>query len=198
MTNDVKGDLAAAFSVTHQKQGQEYVTGEQVTSRLNDVLGWDGWSFRIIQHGYNDDADEVWVLAEFIAGGTIKQQFGSQKHNRYSKGDNAGKIIDYGFDLKGAATDALKKCATLVGVGLYLQEKTGTPAQQRPAQAKPQATKPTFMQYAASLGHTADEVLAVAEALYESKDPNRLTAEQKQRVLVGIEDRKKVKKEAAA
>jgi hypothetical protein len=31
--------------------------------------------------------------------------------------------MDIGFDLKGAATDALKKCASLVGVGLYLWKK---------------------------------------------------------------------------
>src|SRR5262249_16039805 len=38
-------------------------------------------------------------------------------------GRQAGTPIDVGFDLKGATTDALKKCASLVGVGLYLSRK---------------------------------------------------------------------------
>ena len=36
---------------------------------------------------------------------------------------NTGAPLDIGFDLKSAATDCLKKCATLVGVGLYLTRK---------------------------------------------------------------------------
>ena len=37
--------------------------------------------------------------------------------------DDAGKIVSLGDDLKAAATDALKKCATLFGVGLHLYEE---------------------------------------------------------------------------
>ena len=37
--------------------------------------------------------------------------------------------LDIGLDLKGATTDALKKCASLLGVGLYLSRKE-TPAEQ--------------------------------------------------------------------
>jgi hypothetical protein len=66
----------------------------------------------------------MWVLAEMTAtfGGTavIRQQFGSQKVKR-SRSSSAP--LDIGFDLKGAATDALKKCASLYGVGLYLSKK---------------------------------------------------------------------------
>ena len=118
--------LSATFPNVHKKPGtgQEYITGEQVASRLNEVLGWDRWSFRIVEHGYNEAADELWALGELVvnadSGHVIRQQFGSQKPNRYTK-NNA--IIDFGFDLKGACTDALKKCATLIGVGLYLLEK---------------------------------------------------------------------------
>jgi hypothetical protein len=203
MTNDVKGDaLAATFSMTHKKQGMDYVTGEQVTSRLNDVLGWNGWSLRVLEHGYNEEADEVWALVEFIADGTIKHQFGSQKHNRYAEklnngqpNPNAGKIIDYGFDLKGAVTDAMKKCASLAGVGLYLQEKAGTPAR-TPAPQAAKEPKPTFVQYAVGLGFTADEVIAVTKSLYDLNDPNGLAGEQKKRVLVALEEHKK--KEVAA
>ena len=108
----------------------EYVTGEQVVSRLNDVLGVTGWSFRILEHGINADADETWVLAELTAsidGQTIvRHQFGSDKIQRSR---STGSILDIGFDLKSAATDGLKKCASLLGVGLYLSRKKLTPQQ---------------------------------------------------------------------
>jgi hypothetical protein len=50
-----------------------------------------------------------------------RQQFGSQKIKRSR---SSGAPLDLGFDLKGAATDAMKKCASLLGVGLYLSRKS--------------------------------------------------------------------------
>ena len=106
----------------------EYVTGEQVTSRLNETLGFLNWSFRVVEHGIHPEADECWVMGELTAtiGGQsiVRQQFGSQKVKRSR---SSGSPLDIGFDLKGAATDCLKKCATLIGVGLWLSEKTAGP-----------------------------------------------------------------------
>ena len=101
-----------------------YITGEQATTRLNETLGFLNWSFRILEHGIHAEADECWVLGEItvtIDGvTTTKQQFGSQKVKRSR---SSGTPLDIGFDLKGAATDALKKCASLIGVALYLWKK---------------------------------------------------------------------------
>src|SRR5215210_8059650 len=56
-----------------------------------------------------------------LDGRTVtRQQFGSQKVKRSR---SSGTPLDIGFDLKGAATDALKKCASLIGVALYLWKK---------------------------------------------------------------------------
>src|SRR5262249_15063186 len=120
--------LAAPFDSTFRDSRGgvelEYITGEQCVSRLNQVLGPTNWSFLVREHGINAEADEVWVLGELtvtLDGSTAnRQQFGSQKIKR---GRQAGTPIDVGFDLKGATTDALKKCASLVGVGLYLSRK---------------------------------------------------------------------------
>ena len=125
---DVYGKLAAPFESTFKdvRGGVEleYITGEQCISRLNETLGVAGWSFIIKEHGLNAEADEAWVLGELSAnfGGAIvvRQQFGSQKIKRSRA---SGIPLDIGFDLKGAATDALKKCAMLLGVGLYLSKK---------------------------------------------------------------------------
>jgi hypothetical protein len=132
--SDIYGALAAPFDGTFKdvRGGVEleYITGEQAVSRLNEVLGVSGWSFRVLEHGYNQEADEFWVLAEMSAtfGGVnvVRQQFGSQKVKRSRSTDSP---LDIGFDLKGATTDALKKCASLLGVGLYLSRKE-SPAEQ--------------------------------------------------------------------
>lgn len=125
---ELYGHLAAPFDVTFRdlRGGVEleYVTGEQVTTRLNETLGFLAWDFKIIQHGIHAEADECWVLGEFSAtidGRTVtRQQFGSQKVKRSR---SSGTPLDIGFDLKGAATDSLKKCASLIGVALYLWKK---------------------------------------------------------------------------
>jgi hypothetical protein len=102
----------------------EYITGEQATTRLNEALGFLAWSFRIIEHGIHPEADECWCLGELtvtIGDRTVtRQQFGSQKVKRSR---SSGTPLDIGFDLKGAGTDALKKCASLIGVGLWLSHK---------------------------------------------------------------------------
>ena len=133
--------LAAPFDVTFTdvRGGVEltYVTGEQVTRRLNEVLGVGGWSFRILRHDVNAEADEAWALGEIVAevdGKCVtRQQFGSQKIRRSR---STGAPLDLGFDLKGAATDAMKKCASLLGVGLYLSRKTPPRPNLRQAQAE--------------------------------------------------------------
>ena len=128
--------LSAPFdqTFTDTRGGIEltYVTGEQVCSRLNEVLGVGGWSFRILRHDVNAEADEAWALGEIVAeidGKCVtRQQFGSQKIKRSR---SSGVPLDIGFDLKGAATDAMKKCASLLGVGLYLSRKEVRPQASR-------------------------------------------------------------------
>ena len=128
MPKELYTRLAAPFESTFRDTRGgvelEYITGEQAISRLNEVLGVARWNFRILQHGINAEADEAWVLGEIVAdieGATVaRQQFGSQKLKRSRA---SGAPLDIGFDLKGAATDALKKCASLLGVGLYLSRK---------------------------------------------------------------------------
>jgi hypothetical protein len=125
---ELYGRLATPFDVTFRdlRGGVEleYITGEQATTRLNETLGFLNWSFRILEHGIHAEADECWVLGELtvmLEGRTVaRQQFGSQKVKRSR---SSGTPLDIGFDLKGASTDALKKCASLIGVALYLWKK---------------------------------------------------------------------------
>ncbi|MBV9329626.1 MAG: hypothetical protein JO352_38475 [Chloroflexi bacterium] len=120
--------LSQPFEVTFTdvRGGVEltFITGEQVVSRLNEVLGVTGWSFRVLRQEIHTEADEVWALGEMVANidgrQVTRQQFGSQKIKRSR---STGAPLDLGFDLKGASTDAMKKCASWLGVGLYLSRK---------------------------------------------------------------------------
>jgi hypothetical protein len=92
----------------------DYIEGCAVIQRLNECFDAE-WIFDIQEHRVYDD--EVVVLGKLTAQGVSKSQFGKSRITR-SRKDNA--ILSLGDDLKAAATDCLKKCATLFGVGLHL------------------------------------------------------------------------------
>ena len=92
----------------------DYIEGCAVIQRLNECFDAE-WIFEIQEHRVYDD--EVVVLGKLTAQGVAKSQFGKSRIT-IAKKDNS--IISLGDDLKAAATDCLKKCATLFGVGLHL------------------------------------------------------------------------------
>jgi hypothetical protein len=92
----------------------DYVEGHAVIARLNAALD-GGWSFEVIAHEVRDH--EVLVLGKLTAAGIVKMQFGASQVTRDRETKTA---LSLGDDLKAAATDALKKCATFLGVGLHL------------------------------------------------------------------------------
>jgi len=94
----------------------DYVEGHQIIQRLNDAFD-ARWSFEILEHAIQKDTDEVIVLGRLSAGDVVKVQFGS---SRVTRARESGEMISLADDLKAAATDAIKKCATLIGVGLHL------------------------------------------------------------------------------
>ena len=91
-----------------------YVEGPTIIQRLNDAFEAE-WTFEIADHKVFED--EVMVLGKLTHAGITKMQFGKSRLTR-SRQDNT--VLSLGDDLKAAATDALKKCATLFGVGLHL------------------------------------------------------------------------------
>jgi len=109
--------------------GAAYHTGEQIVTHLNRVLGPENWSFHILDQGMEDDSDECWVFAQLTAvinGATVvKQDYGSQAMKRAR---STGKCVSKWNDKKAAATDALKRCARLLGVGLDAWAREGAPS----------------------------------------------------------------------
>jgi len=94
----------------------DYVETHNVILRLNEAFEGK-WSFRVVDTKKFDR--EITVLGEFEAEGFTKQQYGSSEIT-FRK--NTSEPVSLGDDMKAAASDSLKKCATLFGVGLHLYE----------------------------------------------------------------------------
>jgi hypothetical protein len=143
-SNELYQALAARFDKHHKlpKGGADldYISTEQCVSRLNEVLGVDGWEFEIREHGCENNT--LWTLgrltAHFPERTVAREQFGECATSRGMADGDAR---------KGAGSDALKKCATLLGVALYLSDKD--PASHRPA---PREAVPARQAQATHLG----------------------------------------------
>jgi hypothetical protein len=105
-----------------------YVDVAAVIARLNE--GCDSWSFEVVSHKV--EADEVIVLGKLTADGQTKMHFGGSSITL----DKEGRAVSIADDLKAAASDALKKCASLFGVALEMYG--GAPA----AEARPRERAP--------------------------------------------------------
>lgn len=109
---------------TQQKQGMDYITGEQCIRRLNEVLGVNAWDFEVKRIWFDREADCVLCIGKLTINwpdglATIHEDIGSQIPNR--KRD--GSFVELGSDFKGARTDCLKRCAADIGVALWLYHK---------------------------------------------------------------------------
>lgn len=91
-----------------------YVEVGYVINMLNQVFGWD-WDFRILDQQIGKK--QVWVRGELTVRAKghniIKGQYGGAdiKFSRTS-----GEPISIADDLKAAASDSLKKCASMLGI----------------------------------------------------------------------------------
>jgi hypothetical protein len=100
-----------------QRPGQHgkmlsYIETHAVIARLNE--GCDAWSFEIVRHEIH--GAEVVVLGKLTADGVVKTAFGGSAITRGQDGEP----VSLADDLKSATSDAIKKAASLLGVGLEL------------------------------------------------------------------------------
>ena len=91
----------------------QYLESSTVIHRLNEVI--PNWNFKVIEHF--QEKDEVVVLGEMSIDGVVHQQFGCSK---VTKNKDTGAEISLGDDRKAAVSDAIKKAASMFGVGLNL------------------------------------------------------------------------------
>jgi hypothetical protein len=126
----------------------DYVSVAYITKALNYIFGWN-WDFEVLEHGV--EGGQVWVKGKLTvhgmqAGQTIsKTQFG-RADIKYKRGTK--EMLDFGNDLKGATSDALKKCASMFGIASDIygkseyKEESGNEPRQAPAAKDEQQAAP--------------------------------------------------------
>jgi hypothetical protein len=110
----------------HEKPGKgggrfKYVTGAYVKSQLNRLFGFD-WNFTVKQFDVKGNQCIVFGRLEGnirdkdgkLITTLVREQFG-RADIKTLKADKT-KALDFGNDLKAATTDALKKCASDLGI----------------------------------------------------------------------------------
>ena len=108
-----------------------YVEAVEYVRRLN--VAFEGeWSYEIMWYQILDN--EVVVMGKLCAGDVIKMSFGGSSIT--TARDN-GKPIGIADDLKAAATDALKKASSMLGIGLHLYSRDTKPAAQNGGNGRP-------------------------------------------------------------
>jgi hypothetical protein len=123
--NDIMKQLAEPFPEEllryNSAKKLTYVPIAEVVARLNRVLGVQNWSTKIVQTWREPDHPD-WVLSLVRLTISIGDQIierdgigGQQVKHRKS-----GEVLDLGDEYKGAYSDALKKAAQSLGVGLEL------------------------------------------------------------------------------
>lgn len=106
-----------------------YATVSYVTLRLNQIFGWS-WSFEVKSHSIDPGGKSVTVEGRLsvlspVDGRVLvsKEQFGGADL-KYASGTD--RLVDFADDLKAATSDALKKCASMLGIAadLYADPET--------------------------------------------------------------------------
>jgi Rad52/22 family double-strand break repair protein len=133
----------------------DYVTGSYCVKWLNFNFGWN-WEYESINEPSASEViqlitgkiDQIWVTGKLTVHSPdnkfsiIKMQSGSAeiKFKRDTRSP-----VDVGDDMKAAHTDALKKCASLLGFASdiygkagYIQEAGKTPSEPQSPQALPE------------------------------------------------------------
>lgn len=95
-----------------------YIPVSEVLNRMNKVLGVENWSFTVKnwQQVGNSIVAHVQVVATIGGNVVTREGVGGQKIKMSKNGDP----IDFGDEVKGAVSDALKKAVQTLGIGLYL------------------------------------------------------------------------------
>lgn len=99
-----------------------YVPVAEVIARLNQVLGVGNWSYHAERY-YRDEIDRNWIICEveiqaLVDGETcIRAGVGGYSTKMYTE-ENKG--MDIADAYKSALSEALKKAAQSLGVGLHL------------------------------------------------------------------------------
>jgi len=187
-----------------------YIEVPEYIKRLNMAFDYN-WSFDIqeekIESGF------VIVRGKLTAEGISKSQYGT---SQITLAKDTGEIVSIGDDHKAAGSDALKKCASLFGIGLHLYSgsngnnagknngnkgngKTGNQTNGK-GMNKPSGNKGNdnvtkaqlskIKSLRTGLGMSSDDVLALIERMYSTRDAKELNKEMASAIISVLEKQK--------
>lgn len=166
----------------------EYVGVPEFVGRLNDAFA-GYWSFDIL--GSQVLGDHIVVTARLTAPRSehcehevSKTAFGGATITR----DKSGEALDIGDDFKAAASDALKKAASLLGVGLHIYGLEPAREEPSPEPHPPPITpdqRERITAVAHELGYSAARLDQMIETRY-TRPIGRLTTTEAAEVLAGL------------
>ena len=174
-----------------------YIEVPEYIKRLNMAFDYN-WSFDIeeekIESGF------VIVRGRLTAEGISKTQFGT---SQITLAKDTGEVVSIGDDHKAAGSDALKKCASLFGIGLHLYNgsnskgngKTNGKGMNKPSGNKgngnvTKAQLSKIKSLRTGLGMSSDDVLDLVDRMYNTRDPKKLNKEMATAIISVLEKQK--------
>lgn len=97
--------------------GLTYVPVAEVIARLNDVLGTGGWGYVVIGT-FRDSQNPDWVIAQVRLRAEVDGEVAER--DGFGGYDTSNRGMDTADGYKSAVSEALKKAAQALGVGLHL------------------------------------------------------------------------------
>ena len=145
----------------------DYIEIANIIQRLNDAFDAQ-WSFEVADHIRTDT--EVIVLGKLTAAGISKMQWGGSQVVKSTKTGNPVSLAD---DLKAAASDAIKKCASHFGVALAIYGRELPPeqpiTQKTNGTITPEQLK-TIKAVRTELKMSAEDVIALCEQMFKTHE----------------------------
>lgn len=171
----------------------KYVDGKFVIEKLNEVFGMY-WDFEVISE--DRDGPHITVKGRLtinkpaiLDGRPVmievikKTQFGSQSINMQRGTSNP---VEIGNDYKAAATDALKKCASMLGIGLdlYDSDEAKNEAQNNVSQSdNVEVLKKQIFAFGRGLGKGSDETKQWVKDTLKIESFTEISLAQAQKIL---------------
>jgi hypothetical protein len=147
-----------------------YVEGAEYIRRLNEAFGCE-WAFDVCEHQRYEN--EIIVLGRLNAGGIIKEAFGGG----FLTKNHSQTPVNVADSYKTAATDALKKAASLFGIGLHLYSSDATSRPPENTSRPPENTsRPPEARASYSPG-ASDKQIRLIKHLFETNGISELEAE---------------------
>ncbi len=153
----------------------DYIEIANIIQRLNDAFDAQ-WSFEVTDRIITDN--EVVVLGKLTTEGISKMQWGGSQIVKSTKTGNPVSLAD---DLKAAASDSIKKCASHLGVALSIYGRELPPDQ--PVSQKTNGTiteeqLKTIKTVRTELKMSPEQVIDLCEQMFKTREVTSLNQTQ--------------------